>query len=332
MPRSSTATGTTAERSRLPGNLLRPPEAFYRGRFAPSPTGPLHLGSLLAAAGSWLDARAVGGEWLLRIEDLDPPREPPGAAEHIIRTLAAFGLWWDGEVLFQSSRQAAYEEALQALLSAGMAYPCSCSRADIAAANATHGRPGDLRYPGTCRMAAVRRPGAGIIRVRTNPETLLIHDRLQAPFGQSLEKDVGDFVVLRREGYIAYQLAVVVDDAAQGITDVVRGIDLLDSTPRQVFLQRLLGLPSPRYMHLPIVAGEDGEKLSKQTGAAPVDARDAAEIAWQVLAMLGHLPPPEMRGAAPPELWAWATACWRPQQLAETRSIRRPDHFSCGAK
>lgn len=324
MPRSSTATGTTADPLRRAGEPLRPPASTYRGRFAPSPTGPLHLGSLLAAAGSWLDARAVGGEWLLRIEDLDPPREPPGAAEQIIRTLEAFGLWWDGEILFQSRRHAAYEEALQALLKAGFAYHCGCSRADIEAANTARGRPGDRRYPGTCRNAAARRRGQRIVRVRTSAETLLVRDRLQADFAQSLEADVGDFVVRRREGYTAYQLAVVVDDAAQGITDVVRGIDLLDSTPRQVFLQDLLGLPRPRYMHLPIVAGDGGEKLSKQTGAAPVDARNAAGITWQVLALLRHRPPPEMRGAPPPELWAWAAACWRPQQLAEIRSIPEP--------
>jgi glutamyl-Q tRNA(Asp) synthetase len=324
LPRSSTATGTTADPLRLAGEPLRPPASSYRGRFAPSPTGPLHLGSLLAAAASWLDARAVGGDWLLRIEDLDPPREPPGAAEQIIRTLDAFGLWWDGEILFQSHRQPAYEEALRALLAADVAYHCGCSRADIEAANTALGRPGDRRYPGTCRTAGGRQRDRRVIRVRTTAETLLIQDRLQADFAQSLEADVGDFVVRRREGYTAYQLAVVVDDAAQGITDVVRGIDLLDSTPRQVFLQGLLGLPRSRYMHVPIVAGRGGEKLSKQTGAAPVEARNAGGIAWQILTLLRHPPPPELRGAAPSELWAWATACWRPQQLAEIRSIPAP--------
>lgn len=324
MPRSSTGIGTTADSQ--PGDTSPGiPGISYRGRFAPSPTGPLHFGSLLAAVGSWLDARAAGGEWLLRIEDLDPPREPPGAADEILRTLEAFGLGWDGEVVFQGRRLPIYEAALARLAEAGWAYPCSCSRKQIEAANRQRGRPGERRYPGTCRvLPASEARRTRIARVRTTPEPVDIQDRLQGSFGQSLEDEVGDFVLRRREGFIAYQLAVVVDDALQGITDVVRGTDLLDSTPRQVWLQRLLDYPTPRYMHLPVVVAPGGEKLSKQTGAMAVDPQRAGELAWHILDHLAQSPPPELRGAAPAELWAWAVARWDPQQLAGVRNIPAP--------
>ena len=323
-PKSSTGTATTAE-----DPAGREPPAVsaagaYRGRFAPSPTGPLHLGSLLAAVGSWLDARAAGGEWLLRIEDIDPPREPAGASDQILRALEAFALHWDGPVLFQGRSREAFDVALQQLQEAGWAYPCDCSRSDIAAANRALGREAHQVYPGTCRARRVGPGSTKVLRVRTTGDDLGIEDRLQGAFRQRLEEDVGDFVVRRREGFIAYQLAVVVDDAAQGITDVVRGIDLLDSTPRQLWLQRLLGLPTPRYMHLPIIVAAGGEKLSKQTGAPALDLARASELAWQVLDCLGQAPPPELRGAAPAELWAWAVPRWRPQQLAGSRSIPVP--------
>jgi glutamyl-Q tRNA(Asp) synthetase len=288
---------------------------------------------LLAAAGSWLDARAAGGQWLLRIEDLDPPREPPGAAAQILRALEGYGLWWDGEVMFQSQRQAAYEEALAHLGSAGFAYPCVCSRRDIVAANQRLGRPGQRAYPGTCRsLPAKHGRRSRIVRVRTTAEPVAIDDALQGRFTQSLEQEVGDFVLRRREGFIAYQLAVVVDDHAQGITDVVRGVDLLDSSPRQVWLQRLLGYPTPRYLHLPVASTPDGKKLSKQTGAAAIAVRDAPEVAWQVLSALRQAPPREMRGAPPLELWKWGLAHWRPQHLAGIRSIAAPKPFCCDAK
>jgi glutamyl-Q tRNA(Asp) synthetase len=323
--KSSTGTGTTADSSQPLGAPLTASGASYRGRFAPSPTGPLHLGSLLAAAGSWLDARAAGGEWLVRIEDLDPPRESPGAVGDILRALEAFHLWWDGEVLYQSRRVAAYEAVLADLRTAGWAYPCICSRKSIEAANRRRGRPGERSYPGTCRIlppGRVRK--TRVLRVRTPNEPVAVIDRLQGRFEQWLERDVGDFVLRRREGYIAYQLAVVVDDALQGITDVVRGTDLLDSTPRQVWLQHLLAYRRPGYMHLPVLTAPNGEKLSKQTGATAVDTRRGGDIAWRVLALLGQAPPPELRGAPPAELWAWGAANWRPQQLAGTRSIPAP--------
>ena len=324
MPRSSTGIATSAESPDRLGTPAAPAAGAYRGRFAPSPTGPLHFGSLLAAAGSWLDARAAGGRWLLRIEDIDPPREPPGAADDILRTLEAFELHWDEAVLYQSERREAFDAALQALRAAGWVYPCGCSRKDIAAANRALGRPGARTYPGTCRSPGHSPRRGRVLRVRTTPQPLGMGDRLQGEFQQQLDSDVGDFVVRRREGYIAYQLAVVVDDAAQGITDVVRGIDLLDSTPRQLWLQHLLDLPAPRYMHLPVVAVPGGQKLSKQTGAEALNPRRAGALAWRVLQCLGQAPPAELEGAPPGVLWAWGAANWRPQQLAGTRSIPLP--------
>jgi glutamyl-Q tRNA(Asp) synthetase len=324
LPRSSTGIATSVDTRDSSGRPAAPAADAYRGRFAPSPTGPLHFGSLLAAAGSWLDARAAGGRWLLRIEDIDPPREPPGAADEILRTLEAFELHWDEAVLYQSRRREAFDNALQTLVAAGWVYPCGCSRKDIAAANTALGRPGARTYPGTCRSPRPAPRRSRVLRVRTSAELSGMRDRLQGEFHQQLELEVGDFVVRRREGYIAYQLAVVVDDAAQGVTDVVRGVDLLDSTPRQLWLQRLLGLPAPRYMHLPVVSAPGGQKLSKQTGASALDPRRAGMLAWHVLQCLEQRPPAELKGAPPGELWAWGAANWRPQQLAGSRSIPLP--------
>lgn len=234
---------------------------------------------------------------------------------------------WDGEVLFQRSRLAAYREALERLRDGGWAYPCTCSRKDIAAiaaASPSAGKPGGRIYPGTCRNGPVARRRTRVLRARTSSEPIAVEDRLQGLFRQSLETDVGDFVLRRRDGLMAYQLAVVVDDAWQGITDVVRGVDLLDSTPRQVWLQRLLGYPTPRYTHLPVLVNPDGEKLSKQTGATPVDPGRASELAWLTLALLRQSPPPELRGGSPEEAWAWGAAHWRPQQIAGLRSIGAP--------
>ena len=306
--------------------------ARYRGRFAPSPTGPLHLGSLFAAVGSFLEARARGGEWLVRIEDIDPPREVPGAAGDILRALEAYSLHWDGAVLFQSRRLGAYRELVDRLRQVGLAYDCACSRSDVEKTNALLGRPGSRVYPGTCRRGTARSDPPPLVRLRTAPETVEFTDRLQGRFAQSIETDVGDFVLLRRDGYAAYQLAVVADDHAQGVTDVVRGTDLLDSTPRQIYLQRLLGYPSPDYMHLPVIATPSGEKLSKQTGATALPNDRKGEIAWQVLDCLGQAPPPPLRGAAPAELWHWAIPRWRPERLAGRRSIPGSECFGCGAK
>lgn len=266
------------------------------------------------------------------MEDIDPPREAPGAAASILRTLDDFSLHWDGEVMFQSSRIDAYRGAIERLRRAGLAYDCACSRSEVEARNASLGRPGSRIYPGTCRRGRATTQRQMILRLRTSSEAVSFTDRLQGTFTQSLEAEVGDFVLQRRDGYVAYQLAVVVDDHAQGITDIVRGIDLLDSTPRQIYLQRLLGYSTPGYMHLPIIATPGGDKLSKQTGAAPLPGDRHGEVAWQVLTCLGQAPPAMLRGAAPAELWRWAVQQWRPETLGGRRSISAEECFGCGAK
>lgn len=250
-----------------------------RGRFAPSPTGPLHFGSLVAALGSWLFARAAGGDWLVRIEDIDPPREVPGAAAGQLATLAAFGMAPDEPPVFQSGRGALYEAALAQLLARGEAFECHCSRTDLAAARGIHRA-----------CVAGRRRRTPAIRLRVPDGRLGFDDRLQGRYEQDLGREVGDVVLRRADGYWAYQLAVVVDDAAQGITEVVRGADLLDSTPRQILLQQRLGLPTPAYAHLPLVRDAAGRKLGKSLAALPVDAADplpALRAAW---AFLGQHP------------------------------------------
>ena len=248
----------------------------YRGRFAPSPTGPLHFGSLVAAVASWLDARAAAGEWLVRIEDVDTTRTVPGAADDILRTLQAFGLAWDGEVVRQSERTALYDAALARLRDGGLVYRCRCSRREIADSG-LQGPEGAI-YPGTCRALGLDDSVAGADRMRAPDAPVVFEDRVQGRIGQSVARDIGDFVLRRRDHLHAYQLAVVVDDHEQGITDVVRGADLLWSTPRQVALQRALGYAAPRYLHVPIAANADGEKLSKQTRARPVSPGDAAAL------------------------------------------------------
>jgi len=240
---------------------------MYVGRFAPSPTGALHFGSLVAALASWLDARAAGGRWLVRIEDLDAPRTQPGAADDILRTLERLGLAWDGPVLYQSSRVALYAQALQKLET--QVYWCGCSRREIADSALGLGADGAQVYPGTCRSGLAPGKAARALRIKCSGRVTFT-DRVQGTQAQLLEKDVGDFVLRRADGPFAYQLAVVVDDAAQGVTDVVRGADLLGSTGRQIYLQRALGLPTPRYLHIPAAVNAEGEKLSKQTGAAPI--------------------------------------------------------------
>jgi glutamyl-Q tRNA(Asp) synthetase len=281
----------------------------------------------LAAVGSWLDARAAGGAWLLRIEDIDPPRELPGAIDAILRALEAFGLEWDGPVVYQSRRVPAFAAALEQLVDEGWVYACECSRAGIAAANKALGNATPGRYPGTCRGRGLSVEQAPVLRVLTDPEELGLHDRLQGWFSQRLERDIGDFIVRRRDGLFAYQLAVVVDDAAAGVTDIVRGVDLLDSTPRQIWLQRLLGLPTPRYMHLPVIVTPEGDKLSKQTGAAALDLKQAGRLASLALECLGLPPPVELRAAPPDEQWTWAITRWSPQHLAARRSISAPSEL-----
>jgi glutamyl-Q tRNA(Asp) synthetase len=283
---------------------------MYTGRFAPSPTGPLHFGSLIAALGSYLQARHAGGRWLLRMEDIDPPREVPGAADEILRTLEAFGFEWDGPVRYQSRRSEAYRAALAELLAGDAAYACTCSRSTVAdAIAAAGGRPGV--YPGTCR-ARRHAPAADVaLRLDASGPPIRFADALQGEGSQDVQREVGDFVVRRADGLFAYQLAVVVDDADQGVTEVVRGCDLLDNTPRQILLQRRLGLETPAYVHLPLAVNRSGQKLSKQTHAPALDRRRPQAALLAGLRFLGQALPAGLEGATPAELLTWATAHWR---------------------
>lgn len=293
----------------------------YRGRFAPSPTGPLHFGSLVAAVGSYLDARAHQGDWLVRIEDVDGPRTVAGAADHILRTLAGFGFEWDEEVVVQSQRLDRYHAALSRLQADGWVYPCACSRSEIAAATTTRSIDGGLRYPGTCRNGLPPDKTARAWRLRVPDQDIAFVDRIQGETHQNPERDVGDVVLLRADGQYAYQLAVVVDDAAQGINTIVRGVDLLDSTARQLWLQRCLGLPTPIYAHLPVVVNAVGEKLSKQTLAAAVDPAHGSAALAAACSFLGHPPPDELVHAPLPEFWRWAIAHWSMSRVPKVRAI-----------
>lgn len=279
----------------------------YRGRFAPSPTGELHFGSLVAALGSYLDAKSQDGEWLLRMEDLDQTREVPGAADEILRTLDAFGFAWDGEVVYQSRRTEAYRYALEQLRREGVVYPCECSRKTIM----VDGRVGveGVVYSGACRDREIDESRARALRLATTSDLILLNDLIQRDLSQNVRNDVGDFVIRRADGFHAYQLAVVVDDAWQGITHVVRGADLLLSTPRQIYLQRLLELHQPEYAHLPLAVDSAGNKLSKQAASLPVRREEplaALAKAWTYLRQ--PLPPETFSGVE--AFWQWAVAHW----------------------
>jgi len=293
----------------------------YVGRFAPSPTGPLHFGSLVAALASWLDARAVDGVWLLRMEDLDKPREQPGAADAILRQLEALGLTWDGPVSYQSAgaRGARYREVLEVLRRSGVTYPCACTRREIA--DSTLAIDGARIYPGTCRAGLPPGKSAHTTRVRTTTDAIRFVDRILGEYVQDIEREVGDFIVVRADALVAYQLAVVVDDADQGITDVVRGADLIDSTARQILLQQRLGFATPRYAHVPVAVDATGEKLSKQTGAAPIDSAQRATALAQALRFLGQPPPIDL---PPNDLLPWAVAHWDIQRVPQARSLYGP--------
>lgn len=297
------------------------PSVGYRGRFAPSPTGPLHFGSLVAAVGSYLDARASGGEWLVRIEDVDGPRTVPGAAEGILRTLEGFGFEWDGEVVVQSHRFDLYQTALFRLQAEGEVYPCACSRSEIAAATNRISVDGGLVYPGSCRAGLADGKAARAWRLRVPDHEFSFIDRIQGESRQNLERDVGDFILLRADGQYAYQLAVVIDDALQGVNAVVRGVDLLDSTVRQMWLQQCLGLPTPSYAHLPVVVNATGEKLSKQTLAAAVDPAGGSAILASAMEFLGHAVPAALRGAPIAEFWRWAVSAWSIARVPAARAI-----------
>lgn len=290
-------------------------QAAYRGRFAPSPTGRLHFGSLVAAVGSYLQARANEGVWLVRMEDIDPPREQAGAAKAILDTLAAFKLASDEPVLFQSTRSDAYREALADLSSKGWTFGCACKRRDLA--------PGGV-YPGTCRDGLPAGRQARSIRVRVGPDPVTIPDAVQGDFVQDLAREVGDFVLRRADGLTAYQLAVVVDDEYQAITEIVRGADLLESTPRQAWLMQLLGFRRPRYAHLPVAVDANGRKLSKQTFARPVDDEDPAPALAAALAFLGHPPPAAIARQGLKALWRFAETEWRLERVPCVREAPLP--------
>jgi len=292
-----------------PSFALNLPDLPYVGRFAPSPTGPLHRGSLVAAVASWLDARAAGGRWLVRMEDLDRPRCEPGAADTILHQLEAYGLHWDGVVLVQSQRDDAYTVAFDRLEAQGVVYPCACTRAQLALA--PRNAEGEILYPGICRDGLPPGATARAWRVRVPDGITRFHDRIHGDLQQNLASEVGDFIVRRADGLFAYQLAVVVDDAFQGITHVVRGADLLWNTPRQIYLQTLLGLPTPGYAHVPLITNAAGQKLSKQTCAPTLPEHGRGRVLAQALAALGHPPPTELAGAVPAELLAWARMHWQ---------------------
>jgi glutamyl-Q tRNA(Asp) synthetase len=296
--------------------------APYVGRFAPSPTGPLHFGSLVAAVASWVDARAAAGRWLVRMEDLDFPRCEPGAADTILRQLEAYGLVWDGAVLVQSQRDDAYAAALDALKAQGAVYPCACTRSQLADAPRNH--EGEILYPGTCRNGLPAGAVARSWRVRVPDVSTHFHDRIHGELQQNLAHDVGDFIVKRADGLFAYQLAVVVDDAFQGVTHVVRGADLLWNTPRQIYLQTLLGLPTPVYAHVPLITNTAGQKLSKQTLAPALPESGRSAVLGEALAALGHPPPVDLVGAEPAELLAWASAQWQIENVPTRPAVANP--------
>ena len=284
----------------------------YIGRFAPTPSGHLHFGSLVAALASYLDARSVGGRWLLRMEDLDPPREEPGAQAAILKALESYGFEWDGEMIRQSDRHEAYAQVLGQLFNLGLAYACTCSRKQL--------EPYHGIYPGLCRNAGHACEDAAI-RLRVPELEYHFIDRVQGEYRQHLAREVGDFVIRRRDGLYAYQLAVVLDDAWQGITDIVRGADLLDSTPRQLYLQELLGLSQPRYLHLPLITQPDGNKLGKSYRSPPLTEDQATPLLLRALRALGQKPGVELADAAPAELLKWGTAHWDAGLIPRTLTL-----------
>jgi len=287
----------------------------YVGRFAPSPTGPLHFGSLITALASYLDAKANDGKWLVRVEDLDPPRVVTGSSTLILEQLQALGMDWDGEVLHQSTRLSAYERILEQLKDRKLCFSCDCSRQRVS-------KLGGI-YDGRCRSRGLICNSQLAIRLKIRPETIEFADGIQGNFAQNLENEVGDFILRRKDGLFAYQLAVVADDAEQEITHIVRGYDLLSSTPRQIYLQQLLGLPTPSYAHIPIIVNGLGQKLSKQHFAEPIDLKNAPSLLISALQFLGMTPPPYLIGAAPASLMAWGTEHWDIQHVPKLAKMTR---------
>ena len=292
----------------------------YIGRYAPSPTGPLHFGSLIAAVASYCDAKANAGKWLLRIEDLDKPREITGAANTILQQLETFGFEWDGEIIYQSQRSQYYADALNTLQKQQLIYPCTCTRKEIADSSNQLGIEG-LIYPKTCLQHAIKPHAVAAFRIKTNSALISFNDVIQGNICQTLSTDSGDFVLKRADGLFTYQLAVVVDDAAQGVTHIVRGADLLASTPRQIYLQQLLRLTHPIYTHVPIASNAAGEKLSKQTKAPAIDTRFIGLALFHALDFLGQNPPDEIKNTQPSTIWNWAIPNWKPVNIPRQKCV-----------
>lgn len=287
----------------------------YTGRFAPSPTGPLHIGSLLTAVASYVDAKANQGTWLVRMEDLDPPREVPGAAEQILDTLLHYGLQWDDKVWFQSKRHQYYQDAISALLSNGRAYYCTCSRSQIRAA------AGSNLYPGTCRRQTNTPNQPHAVRLLVDDTPIQFDDLLQGRQTANLQQGSGDFIINRKDGLYAYHLAVVLDDAVQGITHVVRGTDLLESTFCHIHLQNALRLPHPHYTHIPVIVNKQGQKLSKQTYAQAIPKQNPAPYLLHCLQLLGQAPPQSLKNASAQDILQWATQHWQLEKTPHCRSL-----------
>jgi len=301
----------------LINNPLSVPD--YRGRFAPSPTGALHFGSLIAAVGSYLEAKSHNGEWLVRIENLDKPREIPAASNEILRTLEILGMEWDHEVIYQDQRKDIYENILTTLNKRGLTYSCACTRKEIADSSIS-GISGQI-YAGTCRNNVQNKDCPSAVRIKTDNNIIEFEDSLHGLICQRLESETGDFILRRSDGIYAYQLAVVADDAKQGITNVVRGADLLDSTPRQIFLQKLLGFPTPAYMHLSVAVNNQGEKLSKQTKAALLDVSNPVKQLIEAISFLGQDPPIELLENNVSSFWKWAIDNWSTEKIHKKRTL-----------
>lgn len=290
----------------------------YIGRFAPSPTGPLHMGSLIAALASYLDARAQSGQWLMRMEDLDPPREQPGAAHLILQSLLAHGLQWDGDVLWQSRRHSAYQNAIKQLTQAELTFHCNCTRKQLQQNNGV--------YDGHCRLRPPKVLQGTALRVKSSNRMICFDDRIQGAQQQNLARKTGDFIIRRKDGLYAYQLAVVVDDAFQGVTDIVRGADLLDSSARQIHLQQLLGLtspnyPEPEYAHIALLIKEDGDKLSKQTHAPALNNSHCCSNLLTALMLLKQPPPPLKDRSNTTNILNWATSHWQLNALPKHNQL-----------
>lgn len=309
----------------MPVNPSNPqPNSPIIGRFAPSPTGPLHLGSLMTAVASYLQVKSQAGKWLLRIEDIDTPRQMPDAAERIIEALAAHGLQADGEIVYQSQRLPLYQQALHQL--AEQLYACRCSRKQIAAsANVKQGIDG-LVYPGNCRDLQLSH-AQHALRIRVPEQAIIFDDLLMGHQTQQLAQQLGDFVLRRADGIFTYQLAVVVDDALQGVTHILRGSDLLDSTARQIFLQQSLNYPTPSYCHIPVIVDDKGEKLSKQSLAPAIDNQYASQNIYRVLQLLGQQPPALLASASLSDIWQWALAHWQISLIPAQRSVTLPKQW-----